>query len=110
MHEFVTQRRHLAVLFWTQALQPRLARMNDEGVASCGGDGGDEAVKVVITVELIDADARLYRDGQRHRRAHRRDAFGFFVWFGFVFGFVVVGLFVVSGFVVVVFVFVVSVV
>ncbi len=60
----VVERRHLAVLLRRQTLQPRLARMHDEGAHAGGGDDIDEALQVALAILLVDADAAL--DGHRN--------------------------------------------
>ncbi len=70
MHPGVVERRHVAVLLGGESLQPRLARMHDEGVAAGVGDDVDEARKIRVLVLVVDADAALDGDRDRYRFAH----------------------------------------
>ena len=75
MHTRMVERRDVAVLLRRQTLEPRLARMHDEHRATGFAHDVDETVEVGLGILLIDADAALHRDRNRHRRTHRREAF-----------------------------------
>ena len=50
--------------------------MHDEGIAAGVGDGADEIAHEAVILDLVDADAVLDGDVDRHRVAHRLDAVG----------------------------------
>ena len=77
VHALVVERRHLAVLLRRQALQPGLARVHDEYLATRGLHLLDERGEPGVLVLVVDADAAFHRDRhaeRRHRLAHRGDA------------------------------------
>ena len=75
-HFLVAQRWNLTILFGTQPLQPRLARVHDEHRAADVGDGADEIPHMRVAVEVVDADAMFHRHRQRAGILHRLDAVG----------------------------------
>ena len=72
----VVERRDLAVLLRRQTVEPRLARVHDEGAAAGAGDRIDEALQVGLAVLLVDADAALDGDGHGDALLHGGDAGG----------------------------------
>ena len=74
--DVVAQRRQLAVLLRADAVQPGVARMDDEHLAAAVGDGADEVAHEGVALDAVDADPVLDGDRERDRVAHRRDAVG----------------------------------
>ena len=77
----VTQRRHLAVFLRRQALEPGIARVDDEHAAASVGNAIDEGAEHFEMFVVIDAEAAFHRHRNmsihgRARRDHRRDAVG----------------------------------
>ena len=69
----VVERRDVAVLLWRQALEPRLAGVNPDGVGAGGGHRVGQRVERRLRILFVDADAAFDRDGHTDRRLHRGD-------------------------------------
>lgn len=76
VHEAVIERRDFAVFPRRQALQPGLAGMHPDGIRAGALDAGDKRAKRHLGILIIDADAALDGDRDRHGLLHRRHAFG----------------------------------
>ena len=74
MHALVIERGDLAVLPGREAFEPCLARVHDERVDAGLADRAGERVERLLRILIVDADAALDRDRQRHRRPHGGDA------------------------------------
>jgi hypothetical protein len=74
MDTAVVERRNLAVLLRAQPFEQRLARVDDERVATSSRNARDEAVREFVTVVIVDAEPRLDADGHADRLAHRNHA------------------------------------
>ena len=74
--DVVAQRRHFAVLLRREPLQHRVARMDDEHAAAGRGNDADEIADEAVVVAVVESDAMLDRDRNRHCVTHRPDAFG----------------------------------
>src|SRR5262245_66260861 len=72
----VVDRRHIAVLFRAQALEPGLSRMQDERATAAFGDGMDELVEAFLRILVVAADAALDRDRDIAAFANRRHEVG----------------------------------
>ncbi len=70
----IFERRNLAVLFRAQALENRIARVDDEHVAAGVRDRADEVAHKAIFLDCIDADPVLDRHRHGDRIAHRLHA------------------------------------
>lgn len=70
MDKIVVQRRDLAVLLGAESLEPRLARMDDEHLATCVADSLYKISEEFPAVELVDPDAALDGHGDAHRILH----------------------------------------
>ena len=80
MHYPITQRRHFTVGFGRQALEPRIARVHDEGAATCLAHGADKIAHKAVTFRrvfgFVDTDAVFDGDRQRNHVDHGFDALG----------------------------------
>ena len=79
VHHRVTQRRHLAVGFGRQTLEPGVARMDDEGLATGFTDGPHKIAHEGVTLGFVDANAVLHGDwhlARVHHIQHRLHAIG----------------------------------
>src|SRR5664280_1415029 len=73
----VAQRRHLPVFLRAQAMQPGIAGMDDEDLATAPlADGADEIAHESVVLEAIDADAMFHGHRNGNGVAHRLDAIG----------------------------------
>jgi hypothetical protein len=79
-HEVVVQGRDLAVLLRRKALEPGLARMDDDVADPCPGQRLDEMGQDSFRILLIDADAALHRHRGVGFRLHRADTVGDKLW------------------------------
>ena len=70
----IVERRHFAILFRSQSLQDRLARVDDDGPAAGILDRGDEVAQERPVVMIVDADPALHGDGNVDRGVHRPHA------------------------------------
>ena len=76
MHQFVAQRRNLAVLLGRQALEPGIAGVHDEDLATGLTDRTDEVAHKTIVLFAVYAYAVLDRHRYRHGITHGLDAIG----------------------------------
>src|SRR5207253_11254828 len=74
LHDFVAERRNLAILLRRESLQHGVSRMHDEYIATCALDEADKIAYEAVVVIAIETDPMLDRHRQRHRIAHRLDA------------------------------------
>src|SRR5450830_476539 len=72
----ILERRDFAVFLRAQALQDRVAGMHDERLAAGLGNLADEVAHEVIRLDVVDADAMLDGNINRHRIAHGLHAIG----------------------------------
>ena len=70
----IIERRDLAVLLGTQAAQPRLAGMDDKGVATGIAHLLDKGLQKFVGVLIVDADTGLHRYRNIDHITHRLDA------------------------------------
>ena len=70
----IVERGNIAVFLRAQAVQPSLARMDDEDRATRARDRLDEVRKARLAVLIVDADAAFHGDRQADGGAHRRNA------------------------------------
>jgi hypothetical protein len=70
----VIQRRNFPVLLRRQTMQPGLARVHDEGLATSAAHRIDEPLEVGFAILIVNADAALHRHRNVHRGLHGRDA------------------------------------
>jgi len=75
-HDVMAQRRQLAILLRADAVQPGVARVDDEHVAAAVGDGADEVAHEGVTLDAVDADPVLNGDRDGDGVAHRAHAVG----------------------------------
>src|SRR5204863_9528361 len=64
------------VLFRREALQHRIARVDDEGATPSLGHGADEIAHEAVLLDLVDADAVLHRHRGCYRLADAPHAVG----------------------------------
>ena len=76
MHKFVAQRRDFAVFFGRQALQPGVAGVHDESLATCPADDAHKISHKVVALALVDADTVFHGDWHTHHIQHGLDAIG----------------------------------
>jgi hypothetical protein len=76
VHHLITQRRHFAVFFGRQALQPGVAGVHDESSATSLADDANKVAHKVVTLALVDADAVLHGDRHAHHIEHGFNAIG----------------------------------
>ncbi len=69
------ERRNVPVFARAEAVEPGLARVNDQRIGAGGNDGVGKTVERFLDVLIVDAEPALDRDWPRHRRLHRRHAF-----------------------------------
>ena len=72
----ITQRRHFAVFFRAEALEPGVAGMHDEGAATGITHRANKIADKVITLVFVDTNAVLHRDRHVHHIHHGFDAIG----------------------------------
>ncbi len=76
VRHLIAQRRNLTVFFRAQALQDRIARVDDKRAATRLGHPADKIPNEIVVLDLVDADPMLDGDRDIHRIAHRLDAVG----------------------------------
>ncbi|CAM2145558.1 protein of unknown function [Pararobbsia alpina] len=74
IRKLVLERRDLAILFRAQALEDGVARMHDKDIAARVGNRADKVAHKAVFADVVDPDAMLDRDRNRHNVTHRLDA------------------------------------
>ena len=75
-HQSIVQGRHVAVLLGRQALEPGLARMDDEDLDPDGGAGVHRGEQADLRVLVVDPDPAFDRGGHGHGLPDRRHTVG----------------------------------
>ena len=76
VHELITQGRDFTVFFGRKTLQPGVAGVDDEGLATRLADRSHEITNKPVALALVNANTVLDRDRQAHRIAHGPDTVG----------------------------------
>ena len=70
---FIVQRRDLPILLGTQAVEPCLACMNNEGIATGRTNFIEKLLQKLVRIRIVNADTRLDGNRNPHLGAHRPD-------------------------------------